>query len=83
MAVTSSSCSGLSRLSTPPGPTGRAVTAQGHPCRVFQTAIERGNLLLAEATARELGRITLDDSLALTALVARHEPARRLRFAVR
>ena len=59
------------------------MTAQGHPCRVFQTAIERGNLLLAEATPRELGRITLDDSLALTALVARHEPARRLRFAVR
>jgi hypothetical protein len=59
------------------------LTAQGHPRRIFQTAIERGNLVLAEATARELGRITLDESLALTALVARHEPARRSRFAVR
>ena len=49
------------------GPTGRAVTAQGHPRRIFQTVIERGNLLLAEATARKLGRITLNESLALTA----------------
>jgi hypothetical protein len=59
------------------------VTAQGHPRRIFQTAIERGNLLLAEATARELGRISLDESLALTVLVAEKEPERRSRFAVR
>jgi hypothetical protein len=38
------------------------VTAQGHPRRIFQTAIERGNLVLAEATAREFGRISLDES---------------------
>ena len=38
----------------PSGPTGRAVTAQGHPRRIFQTAIERGNLLVAEATTRSL-----------------------------
>jgi hypothetical protein len=43
--------------------------------------IERGNLLLAEATARKLGRITLNESP--SPLVARHEPARRSRFAVR
>jgi hypothetical protein len=59
------------------------VTAQGHPRRIFQTAIERGNLLLAEATARELGRLTLDESLGLTALVAEQDPERRSRFAVR
>ena len=59
------------------------MTAQGHPRRIFQTAIERGKLLLAEATARELGRITLDESLALTALVAEKDPERRSRFAVR
>jgi hypothetical protein len=34
-------------------------------------------------TARELGRITLDESLALTALVAHRGPARRSRYAVR
>ena len=38
---------------------------------------------MAEATARELGRISLDESLALTALVAEKEPERRSRFAVR
>jgi hypothetical protein len=38
---------------------------------------------MAEATARELGRISLAESLALTALVAEKEPERRSRFAVR
>ena len=39
--------------------------------------------MLAETTARELGRLSLDESLALTALVACQEPARRSPFAVR
>jgi hypothetical protein len=59
------------------------VTAQGHPCRIVATAIERGNIVMAEATARELGRISLEEALALTALVAEKEPERRSRFAVR
>jgi hypothetical protein len=65
------------------GPTGRAVTAQGHPRRIFATAIERGNIVMAEAIARELGRISLEEALAMTALVAEKEPERRSRFAVR
>jgi hypothetical protein len=59
------------------------LTAQGHPRRIFATAIERGNVVVAEATARELGRISLEEALALTALVAEKEPERRSRFAVR
>jgi hypothetical protein len=59
------------------------VTAQGHPRRIFATAIERGNIVMAEATARELGRISLEEALALTALVAEKDPERRSRFAVR
>jgi hypothetical protein len=55
------------------------VTAQGHPRRIFATAIERGNVVVAEATARELGRISLAEALALTALVAKKEPERRSR----
>jgi hypothetical protein len=43
------------------------LTAQGHD---LQGAIERGNIVIAEATARELGRITLDEALLLTAPVA-------------
>jgi hypothetical protein len=38
---------------------------------------------MAEATARELGRISLEETLALTALVAEKDPERRSRFAVR
>ena len=59
------------------------MTAQGHPRAIFKRAIERGNVAIAETTARELGRLSLDEALALTALVARHEPTRRSRFAVR
>ena len=59
------------------------MTAQGHPRRIFATAIERGNVVVAEATARELGLISLEDALALTALVAEKEPERGSRFAVR
>ena len=42
-------------LASRPAPR-RAVTAQGHPRRIFATAIERGNVVAAEATARDLGR---------------------------
>jgi len=31
------------------------LTAQGHPRTRFKRAIERGNVLVAEATAREIG----------------------------
>ena len=37
---------------------------------------------MAEATAREIGRVSLEEALALTALVARHEPAVAVRGAV-
>jgi hypothetical protein len=59
------------------------VTAQGHPRAIFTRAIERGNLMGAQMTARELGRITLSESLALTALATHKAPERRSRYAVR
>jgi hypothetical protein len=59
------------------------VTAQGHPRSIFKRAIENGNVMVAEMTARELGRITLDESLALTALVVQKDPGRRSRYTVR
>jgi hypothetical protein len=31
------------------------LTAQRHPRAIFKRAIERGNVLVAEATAREIG----------------------------
>jgi hypothetical protein len=40
------------------------------------------NLIVAEATAREIGRITLSEALKLTALIAAKEPRRHQRAPV-
>ena len=45
------------------------MTAQGHPRTIFGRAIKSRNLVVAETTARELGRLSLDEILALTALL--------------
>jgi hypothetical protein len=39
--------------------------------------------VLAEVTAREIGRVTIVEALELTALIAEKEPSRHGRFAVR
>jgi ribosomal protein S7 len=59
------------------------LTEQGHPRATFHRAIERGNLMVAEVTARELGRITLAEALELTILIAQRDPRRHQRVAVR
>ena len=59
------------------------MTAQGHPRAIFKRAIKNGNVLVAEMTARELGRLSLAEALALTALVVQKDPTRRSRYAVR
>jgi len=62
----------------------RVSTAQGHPRAIFQRAIERGNLLVAETTLRgEIPRPTLRDLLELTALIAQKDPHRHGRVAAR
>jgi hypothetical protein len=71
------------RLIAPSGPRPEAMTAQGHSKSIFKKAIENGNLLVAEMTVREFGRITLHEALLLTALVADQDPERRSRYAVR
>jgi hypothetical protein len=50
------------------------LTAQGHPRAIFSRAIERGNLVIAEATAREIGGLTLEEALRLLFLYAEHDP---------
>jgi hypothetical protein len=50
---------------------------------VFRRALERGNLLVAEATAREVGHVHLSEALELTALTALHDRARGGRLAIR
>jgi len=50
---------------------------------ILRRAVERGNLVVAEITARELGRIDLGDALELTALVASKNRTRSRRMAAR
>jgi hypothetical protein len=59
------------------------MTAQGQPRASFRRAIENGNLPGAELAAREMGRVSLSESLALTALVAQKDTARHSRYAIR
>ena len=59
------------------------MTSQGHPRTIFRRALEHDNLVLAEVTAREIGRVTIAEALELTALVARKQPDRYGRFAAR
>jgi hypothetical protein len=59
------------------------LTAQGHPRAIFNRALENGNLVLAEMTARELGRLTLVESLRLTIVYADRDPDKFGRAAAR
>ncbi len=59
------------------------MTAQGHPRTIFNRAIERGSLAIAETTLRELGRPTLCELLELTILIAQKDPRRHARVAGR
>jgi hypothetical protein len=59
------------------------LTAEGHPRAIFYRAIERKNLLAAEATAREMGVVDLSEALDLVCLVAEKAPDRLDAFARR
>ncbi len=43
---------------------------------IFERSLKNGNLIMAEATARELSHISLGDALELTALIAAKDPHR-------
>jgi hypothetical protein len=58
------------------------LTAQGHPRAIFKRAIERGNVVVAEATAREIG-LNLGEALQLVLLYAAYKPAKLERAALR
>jgi hypothetical protein len=59
------------------------MTAQGHPRAIFSRAIEKGNLVIAEATAREITNLTLEEALRLLFLYAEKEPIKYERAALR
>jgi hypothetical protein len=73
----------LGDSSPPSGPGEACTTAQGHPRAIFQRAIECGNLLVAQNTLREIGRVTLVEALQLTALIAVKDPRRHARVSAR
>jgi hypothetical protein len=58
------------------------LTAQGHPRAIFRRAVERGNVVVAEATAREIG-LSLEEALQLVLLYAAYEPQKLERAALR
>jgi len=73
-----------SKLASPSRPRGGgASTSQGRPYTIFRRALERKNLLVAEATAKELPPLNLTDALELTMLIARKDPRRHPRVAAR
>ena len=53
------------------------------PAPSFARALQHGNPVVAEATARKLGRISLAEALELTILIAQKEPKRLPKVAVR
>jgi hypothetical protein len=61
----------------------RRVTSQGSPYGRFRRALDRGLLLEAEASARELGSLSLTDALDYCDLLARLAPDRYERAALR
>jgi hypothetical protein len=54
-----------------------------HPRKILKHALERGNLVVAEITARELGGLDLTDALELTVLIAVRDRARGQRAGAR
>jgi hypothetical protein len=55
----------------------------GYARAAFRRAIERGNLVVAEIEARDIGQLDLGEALELTALVALRDRQRGRRYAVR
>ena len=49
----------------------------------FQRAVERGNVMLAEAASRQLGHLSLEHALSLLFLYAEKEPGKYERAALR
>ena len=59
------------------------MTAQGHASVRYRRALERRNVFLAETAAREMGRLSLEDSLGLVLLYAEADDPKFQRASVR
>ena len=72
---------GAAALDAAPPRRGAASTSQGRPHSIFKRVLQRRNVVVALAAARELPHLTLSDALELTLLVARKDPRRHRRVA--
>jgi hypothetical protein len=59
------------------------MTSQGTPHGRFERAIHRGHVQAAEMAAREMGGLSLADALLLCELLAKADPSRYERAALR
>jgi hypothetical protein len=59
------------------------VTSRGHPYAEFKRALDRGNLWVAEAVARDLPQVSLEDALRLVHLYGEKESPKYERAALR
>jgi hypothetical protein len=59
------------------------VTSRGHVYAEFKRALDRGNLWVAEAVARDLPKVSLDDALRLVHLYAEKESPKFEKAALR
>ena len=59
------------------------MTSRGHPYAEFKRALERGNLWVAEAVARKLPQVSLEDALKLVHLYAEKESPKFEKAAMR
>jgi hypothetical protein len=59
------------------------LAPQIHSRAIFKRPIERGNVVVAEATASELGQLNLEEALQLVLLYGAYEPAKLKRAAPR
>jgi hypothetical protein len=59
------------------------ATSGGHPYAEFQRGLERGNVWVAEAVARELPKVSLEDALRLVHLYGEKESPKYERAAMR
>jgi hypothetical protein len=59
------------------------VMSGGHPYAEFQRALKNGNVWVAEAVARELPNVSLEDALDLVRLYATKESPKFERAAIR
>jgi hypothetical protein len=59
------------------------VTSRGHPHAEFQRALDRGNIWVAEAVAREMPHLSLEDALRLVHLYAARDSPKYERAAMR